>query len=96
RVFKHLSKSRRLLRRLTSLQLVDFPRCRELYSKLSEKYPDFMYLHFLMGAIHISIDPVLAKSCFERTLEMAEKDENVPETILESLRLNISSLEEQL
>ncbi|MDD3246431.1 MAG: hypothetical protein PHF18_06210 [Methanosarcina sp.] len=74
----------------------EFEKIKELYSKLSEKYPDFMYLHFLMGAIHISIDPVLAKSCFERTLEMAEKDENVPETILESLRLNISSLEEQL
>ena len=56
----------------------------------AEKYPDFMYLHFLMGAIHISIDPALAKSCFERTLEMAEKDEDVPETILESLQARIS------
>ena len=74
----------------------EFEKIKELYSKLSEKYPDFMYLHFLMGAIHISIDPALAKSCFERTLEMAEKDEDVPETILESLRLNISALEKQL
>ena len=33
RVFQHLSKSRRLLRRLTSLQLVDFSRCRSGHAK---------------------------------------------------------------
>ena len=71
----------------------EFGKIKKLYSELSEKHPDFAHLHFLMGVIHISIDPALAKSCFGKTLEIAEKDEAVPETILQSLRLNISSLE---
>ncbi|MHB8103295.1 MAG: hypothetical protein ACYDEF_14275 [Methanosarcina sp.] len=74
----------------------EFEKIKKLYSKLSEKHPDFTHLDFLMGVIHISIDPALAKSCFEKTLEMAEKDKAVPETVLQSLRLNISSLEECL
>ena len=74
----------------------EFEKIKKLYSKLSEKHPDFTHLDFLMWVIHISIDPALAKSCFEKTLEMAEKDEAVPETVLQSLRLNISSLEECL
>ena len=71
----------------------EFEKIKELCSKLSEKYPDFMYLHFLMGVFHISIDPAFAKSCFEKALESAEKDGTVPITILESLRLNISMLD---
>jgi len=74
----------------------EFERIKKLYNELSEKYPDFAHLHFLMGAIHISIDPSFAKSCFEKTLEIAEKDEEVPENVLQSLRLNISLLEGHL
>ncbi len=74
----------------------EFEKIKKLYSELSEKYPDFAHLHFLIGVIHISIDPALAKSCFEKTLEIAEKDEAVPETILQSLRLSISLLEGHL
>lgn len=75
---------------------LEFKKIKDFYNKLSEKHPDFMYLHFLMGVLHTPIDPALAKSCFEKTLETAEKDETVPETILESLRLKISELEEYL
>jgi hypothetical protein len=71
----------------------EFERIKKLYSELSEKYPDFAHLHFLMGAIHITIDPSFAKSCFEKTLEIAEKDEEVPENVLQSLKLNISLVE---
>jgi len=74
----------------------EFEKIKELYSKLTEKYPDFINLHFMMGVIHISIDPAFAKSCFEKTLEMAEKDEAVPENILQSLRMNISMLDRYL
>jgi hypothetical protein len=74
----------------------EFEKIKKLYSELSEKHLDFTHLHFLMGVIHIPIDPALAKSCFEKTLEIAEKDEAAPETILQSLRLNISFLEGHL
>ena len=74
----------------------EIERIKKLYSELSEKYRDFAHLHFLMGAIHITIDPSFAKSCFEKTLEIAEKDEEVPENVLQRLRLNISLLEGQL
>ena len=74
----------------------EFEKIKEFYSKLSEKHPDFTYLHFFMGVIYSSIDPAMAKSCFEKALESAERDGAVPETILESLRMNISMLEKQL
>jgi hypothetical protein len=74
----------------------EFEKIKKLYSELSIKYPDFAHLHFLMGTIHITIDPSFAKSCFEKTLEIAEKDEEVPENVLQSLKLNISFLEGHL
>jgi hypothetical protein len=43
------------------------------YERDFKKHPDFTHLHFFMGVVHISIDPALAKSCFEKTLEIAEK-----------------------
>lgn len=73
-----------------------FEKIQELYNKIIEKDEDFLPLHFMMGIIYFERDPALAKFYFEQTLKVAEMGDDVPEDVLQSLKLDILALEAYL
>jgi len=73
-----------------------FEKIQELYNKIIEKDEDFLPLHFMMGTIYLDRDPSLAKFYFEQTLKVAEMGDDVPEEILQDLKLDILALEAYL
>jgi len=73
-----------------------FEKIQELYNKIIEKDEDFLPLHFMMGIIYLDRDPALAKFYFEQTLKVAEMGDDVPEEILQGLKLEILALEAYL
>jgi len=70
----------------------DFERVQDFYNRLNEKYKDFVPTHFIMAMAYINKDPTLAKSYFEEALRIAEKHEEIPEEMKETLRANINLL----
>lgn len=50
----------------------------------------------MMGIIYFERDPVLAKFYFEQALKVAEMGDDVPEDVLQSLKLDILALEAYL
>lgn len=70
----------------------EFGRIQELYSKLTEKYDDFLYLYVIMGATYLEIDPALAKLYFERALRALDKLDGLSDSTKERLRASFRSL----
>jgi hypothetical protein len=74
----------------------EFGKIQELYSKLTEKYDDFIYLYVFMGATYLEIDPALAKSYFEQALRALDKLNDLPDSTKERLRTNFLNLIEKI
>lgn len=74
----------------------EFDRIQELYSKLTEKYDDFLYLYVFMGATYLEIDPALAKSYFELALKALDKLNDLSDSTKERLRDSFLSLIEKI
>ena len=74
----------------------EYGKIQELYSKLTEKYDDFIYLYVFMGATYFEIDPVLAKSYFERALNALDKINDLSDSTKERLRSNFLDLIEKI
>jgi hypothetical protein len=74
----------------------EFDRIQELYSKLTEKYDDFLYLYVFMGATYLEIDPLLAKSYFEQALKALDKLDDLPDSTKGRLRASFLSLIEKI
>ncbi|AKB37753.1 hypothetical protein MSSAC_3163 [Methanosarcina siciliae C2J] len=74
----------------------EFGRIQELYSKLTAKYDDFLYLYVYMGATYLEIDPALAKSYFELALKALDKLDELSGSTKERLRGNFLSLIEKI
>ena len=74
----------------------EFGKIQELYSKLAEKYDDFIYLYVFMGATYLEIDPALAKSYFEQALRALDKLDDLSDSTKERLRANFLDLIEKI
>jgi len=74
----------------------EFGRIQELYSKLTEKYDDFLYLYVYMGATYLEIDPALARSYFELALKALDNLEDLSDSTKERLRDNFLALIEKI
>ena len=74
----------------------EYGKIQELYSKLTEKYDDFIYLYVFMGATYFEIDPALAKSYFERALNALDKINDLSDSTKERLRSNFLDLIEKI
>jgi len=74
----------------------EYGKIQELYSKLTEKYDDFIYLYVFMGATYFEIDPALAKSYFERALNALDKINDLSDSTKERLRANFLDLIEKI
>jgi hypothetical protein len=74
----------------------DFDRIQELYSKLTEKYDNFLYLYVIMGATYLEIDPVLAKFYFEQALKTLDKLDEFSDSTKEKLRTSFLSFIEKI
>lgn len=74
----------------------EFGKIQELYSKLTEKYDDFIYLYVFMGAIYLEIEPALAKSYFEQALKALDKLNDLSDSTKERLRANFLDLIEKI
>ncbi|KKH98394.1 hypothetical protein EO95_04235 [Methanosarcina sp. 1.H.T.1A.1] len=74
----------------------EFGRIQELYSKLTEKYDDFIYLYVFMGATYLEMDPTLAKSYFEQALRALDKLNDLSDSTKERLRANFLALIEKI
>jgi hypothetical protein len=70
----------------------EFDRIQELYSKLIEKYDNFLYLYVIMGENYLEIDPALAKSYFEQTLKALDKLNGFSDATREKLRASFLSI----
>ena len=70
----------------------EFDRIQELYSKLTGKYDDFLYLYVIMGATYLEIDPALAKSYFEQALKALDKLAGFSDATREKLRASFLSM----
>lgn len=70
----------------------EFDRIQELYSKLTEKYDNFLYLYVIMGATYLETDPVLAKFYFEQALKTLDKLEGFSDATREKLRASFLSM----
>jgi hypothetical protein len=70
----------------------EFDRIQELYSKLTGKYDDFLYLYVIMGATYLEIDPALAKSYFEQALKALDKLDGFSDATREKLRASFLSM----
>jgi hypothetical protein len=71
---------------------MEFDRIQELYSKLTGKYDDFLYLYVIMGATYLEIDPALAKSYFEQALKALDKLDGFSDATREKLRASFLSM----
>lgn len=69
----------------------EFGRIQELYSKLTEKYDDFLYLYVIMGATYLEIDPALSKIYFEQALKTLDKLDGFSDATREKLRASFLS-----
>ena len=74
----------------------EFGKIQELYSKLTEKYDDFIYLYVFMGATYLEIEPALAKSYFEQALNALDKLNDLSDSTKERLRANFLDLIEKI
>ncbi|KKG11763.1 hypothetical protein EO98_15985 [Methanosarcina sp. 2.H.T.1A.6] len=74
----------------------EFGRIQEIYSKLTEKYDDFIYLYVFMGATYLEMDPALAKSYFEQALRALDKLNDLSDSTKERLRTNFLALIEKI
>jgi len=74
----------------------EFGRIQELYSKLTAKYKDFLYLYVFMGATYLEIEPVLAKSYFELALKALDNLDELSDSTKERLRDNFLALIEKI
>ncbi|WP_440947392.1 hypothetical protein ACSAZL_03700 [Methanosarcina sp. T3] len=74
----------------------EFGRIQELYSKLTEKYDDFLYLYVFMGATYLEIDPALARSYFELALKALDNIKELSYSTKERLRANFLALIEKI
>jgi hypothetical protein len=74
----------------------EFGKIQELYSKLTEKYDDFIYLYVFMGATYLEMDPALAKSYFEQALNALDKLNDLPDSTKERLRASFLNLIEKI
>lgn len=70
----------------------EFDRIQELYTRLTEKYDDFLYLYVIMGASYLEIDPALAKFYFEQALKALDKLEGLSDSTREKLRASFLSM----
>jgi hypothetical protein len=70
----------------------EFGKIQELYSKLTNKYSDFLYLYVIMGATYLEIDPALAKSYFEQALKALDKLEGLSDSTKKRLRDSFLSM----
>lgn len=70
----------------------EFDRIQELYSKLTGKYDDFLYLYVIMGATYLEIDPALAKSYFKQALKALDKLDGFSDATREKLRASFLSM----
>jgi len=70
----------------------EFDRIQELYSKLTAKYDDFLYLYVIMGATYLEIDSALAKSYFKQALKALDKLEGFSDATREKLRTSFLSM----
>lgn len=69
----------------------EFSRIQELYSRLTEKYENFLYLYVIMGATYLEIDPSLSKYYFQQALKALDKLEGLSDSTRERLRENFLS-----
>jgi len=74
----------------------EFGKIQELYSKLTEKYDDFIYLYVFMGATYLEIEPALAKSYFEQALNALDKLNDLSDSTKERLRASFLNLIEKI
>ncbi|KKH48014.1 hypothetical protein [Methanosarcina sp. 1.H.A.2.2] len=74
----------------------EFGKIQELYTKLTEKYDDFIYLYVFMGATYLEMDPALAKSYFEQALRALDKLNDLSDSTKERLRANFLALIEKI
>ncbi len=70
----------------------EFGKIQELYSKLTEKYSDFLYLYVIMGATYLEIDPALAKLYFEKAIKALDKLDGLSDPTRERLRASFLSM----
>lgn len=73
-----------------------YDRIQELYSKLTEKYDNFLYLYVIMGATYLEIDPGLAKFYFEQALKTLDKLDEFSDATKEKLRASFVSFIEKI
>jgi len=69
----------------------EFNRIQELYSKLTEKYDNFLYLYVIMGATYLEIDPSLSKYYFEQALKTLDKLDGFSDSTRKKLRASFLS-----
>lgn len=74
----------------------EFNRIQELYSKLTVKYDNFLYLYVIMGATYLEIDPALTKFYFEQALKTLDKLEGFSDATREKLRASFLSFIEKM
>ncbi|AKB75605.1 hypothetical protein MSLAZ_2344 [Methanosarcina lacustris Z-7289] len=70
----------------------EFGKIQELYSKLTEKYDDFIYLYVFMGATYLEMDPGFAKSYFEQALRTLDKLNDLSDSTRERLKTSFLNL----
>lgn len=70
----------------------EFARIQELYSRLTAKYDNFLYLYVIMGANYLEIDPALAKFYFEQALKTLDNLEGFSDATREKLRASFLSM----
>ncbi|WP_410507417.1 hypothetical protein RSJ42_11405 [Methanosarcina hadiensis] len=74
----------------------EFTRIQELYSKLTAKYDNFLYLYVVMGATYLEIDPFLSKFYFQQALKTLDKLEGFSDATREKLRTSFLSFIEKI
>lgn len=74
----------------------EFNRIQELYSRLTEKYDNFLYLYVVMGATYLEIDSVLSKFYFQQALKTLDKLEGFSDATREKLRASFLSFLEKM
>ncbi|MDD4524184.1 MAG: hypothetical protein PHW84_15385, partial [Methanosarcina sp.] len=68
----------------------------DLYRKLTERHNDFLYLYVYMGGVYLEKDPSLAKSYFQKALEILDRLDELSDTTREVLRAQFLSLIKKL
>ena len=74
----------------------EFDKIQDLYRKLTERHNDFLYLYVYMGGVYLEKDPSLAKSYFQKALEILDRLDELSDTTREVLRAQFLSLIKKL